>query len=100
MLHYNERKFRPGHYKSHAFRDPNSQVSEKKKCHRTYVAFEFCCIPDFFRLFYRKLRFIGLSAKKTYFIINIIIIIIIIINIIIIIITASKFSNLIGHQQP
>jgi len=31
------------------------------------VYFEFCFFPDFFRLFDRKLRFIGLSAKQAYF---------------------------------
>ena len=31
------------------------------------VAFKFCFFPNFFRLFDRKLRFIGLSAKTTYF---------------------------------
>ena len=67
MLYYNVRKLRPGHYKSHSFRDPNSQVSGKKKCHRNYVAFKFCLFPNFLRLFDRKLRFIGLSAKTTYF---------------------------------
>ena len=39
----------------------------EKKCHRNYVAFKFCLFPNFLRLFDRKLRFIGLSAKKTYF---------------------------------
>ena len=67
MLYYNVRKFRPGHYKSHALISPNSHVSEKKNSHRNEVAFEFCFFSNFFRLFDRKLHFIGLSAKKTYF---------------------------------
>ena len=66
MLYYNVRKLRPGHYKSHSFRDPNLQVSGKKMSSQLR-GFQILFVSEFSQIIRQRDSPYWFVSKKTYF---------------------------------